>query len=318
MKAVVFDGTTLSLQDKPVPVSSQDTTLIKVSMAGICNTDLEITKGYILGFNGIPGHEFFGTVVDSTLTGLNNKRVTAEINCGCGKCHVCAQGDERHCANRTVIGISGRDGAFAEYISVPNRNVVTIPDEISDENALFIEPLAAALAILEQIEISPKNKVLIIGDGKLGQLIAHVIAATSCELYVAGKHTDNLEYLQALPLKTILTKDLDTSYQFDIVIEASGSPEGFFCAVAHVKPRGTIVLKSTYAHPFTFNPAPLVVNEITLIGSRCGRFGPAIRFLIEKRPDFSYLIEKHYSIDDALKAFSHAAVKGSMKIVIDM
>jgi 2-desacetyl-2-hydroxyethyl bacteriochlorophyllide A dehydrogenase len=287
-------------------------------MAGICNTDLEITKGYIPGFNGIPGHEFFGTIVNPTLPELKNKRVTSEINCGCGKCQTCSDGDERHCTNRTVIGISGRDGAFAEYISVPNRNVVRIPDEISDKNALFIEPLAAALEILEQIEISPKNKVLIIGDGKLGQLIAHVIAATGCKLYVAGKHPDKLEYLQTLPLKTILTKDLDTSNQFDIVIEASGSPEGFSCAVAHVKPRGTIVLKSTYALPLTFNPAPLVVNEITLIGSRCGRFGPAIKFLIEKKPDFSYLIEKHYSIDDAVEAFSHAAAKGSMKIAFDM
>jgi threonine dehydrogenase-like Zn-dependent dehydrogenase len=270
------------------------------------------------GFNGILGHEFIGTIADASLSVSSAKRVTAEINCGCGQCALCKSGDERHCASRTVLGIANRDGAFAEYISVPPRNIHQIPNPISDSNALFIEPLAAALEILEQVQINPDQRVLIIGDGKLAQLIAHVIASTGCELYVVGKHPEKLDYLGNLPISTITLKELDRVGMFDIVVEASGSPDGFSSAVSIVKPRGTLVLKSTYAQPLTWNPAALVINEITLIGSRCGRFEPAIRFLVEKKPDFSYLIEQHYAIDDAIAAFEHAGKKGALKIILDM
>lgn len=318
MKALIFDGNSLSLKDVPLPDPTPNETLIRVNKAGICNTDLEITRGYMKGFNGILGHEFIGTIADTSLSASVSKRVTAEINCGCGHCPLCNAGDERHCAARTVLGIANRDGAFAEYISVPTRNIHQIPDSISDNNAIFIEPLAAALEILEQIQITSSQRVLIIGDGKLAQLIAHVIASTGCELYVAGKHPEKLEYLRNLPLSTTLTKELDRTGVFDIVVEASGSPDGFSSAVLKVRPRGTIVLKSTFAQPLTWNPAALVINEITLIGSRCGRFEPAIKFLTEKKPDFSYLIEHHYPINDAIKAFDHAGKKGARKIVLDM
>ncbi len=318
MKALIFNSNSLTLKEVPLPVPAQNETLIRVSKAGICNTDLEITKGYMKGFNGTLGHEFIGVIADTSLSASSTKRVTAEINCGCGHCSLCKSGDERHCDSRTVLGIAGRDGAFAEYISVPTSNIHAIPDSISDSNALFIEPLAAALEILEQIQITPKQRVLIIGDGKLAQLIAHVIASTGCELYVAGKHSEKLDYLTNLPLTTILTKELDQAGMFDIVVEASGSPDGFSTAVSKVRPRGTIVLKSTYAQPLTWNTAALVINEITLIGSRCGRFELAIRFLVERKPDFSYLIERHYSIDDAVLAFEHAGKKGARKIIIDM
>lgn len=300
----------------PDPLPNE--TLIRINKAGICNTDLEITRGYMKGFNGILGHEFIGTIANTSLSTLSNKRVTAEINCGCGHCPLCKSGDERHCATRTVIGIAGRNGAFAEYISVPTCNIHQIPDSISDNNALFIEPLAAAIEILEQVQITSNQRVLIIGDGKLAQLIAHVTGAIGCNLYVAGKHPEKLAYLHNLPLSTILTTKLDQSGMFDIVIEASGAPDGFSAAVSKVRPRGTIVLKSTYAQPLTFNPATLVINEITLIGSRCGRFGPAIKFLTEKKPDFSYLIEQHYPLNDAIAAFEHAGKKGARKIILDM
>lgn len=318
MKAVTYEGNLLSVKDVPLPARFPDETLIRVSNAGICNTDLEITRGYMKGLKGTLGHEFFGTIADASLSVSSVKRVTAEINCGCGMCALCKSGDERHCASRTVLGIVGRDGAFAEYISVPTRNIHQIPDSISDSNALFIEPLAAALEILEQVQITPDQRVLIIGDGKLAQLIAHVIASTGCELFVAGKHPEKLDYFGNLPLSTILANKLDRVGMFDIVVEASGSPDGFSAAVSKVRPRGTIVLKSTYAQPLTWNPAPLVINEITLLGSRCGRFEPAIRFLTERKPDFSYLIEQHYPIGDAIAAFEHAGKKGAMKIILDM
>jgi threonine dehydrogenase-like Zn-dependent dehydrogenase len=317
MNAVVFNGTNLKSEaiDTPEPVAGES--IIRVKKAGICNTDIEITKGYMDGFRGVPGHEFFGTIHESCLQIDKNKRVTAEINCGCGNCALCKGGDERHCRNRTVIGISGRNGAFAEYISVPDRNVIVIPDEINDTNGIFIEPLAAALEILEQITITPDHTVALIGDGKLGQLIAHVIKSTGCDLTVFGKHHDKMEYLKALGIRTHIVTDTN-SFLYDIVIEASGSPDGFHSALSIVKPRGTLVLKSTYAGGISFNPAPIVINEINVLGSRCGRFEPAIRFLVDKKPDFSYLIEKEYSFDNALEAFGQACRKGAKKVVIDM
>lgn len=317
MKAVVFNGTNLKLEaiDTPAPVPGE--TIIKVNKAGICNTDIEMTKGYMDGFRGVPGHEFFGTIHHSYLQVDNNKRVTAEINCGCGICALCKGGDERHCRNRTVIGISGRNGAFAEYISVPDRNVKVIPDEISDVNALFIEPFAAALEILEQITITPEHTVALIGDGKLGQLIAHVVKSTNCDFTVIGKHYDKLEYIKAMGIRTRINTE-SSNKLYDIVIEASGSPDGFYTALSMVRPKGTLILKSTYAGGIPFNPAPIVINEVNLLGSRCGRFLSAIEFLVDRKPDFGYLIEKEYSLDNALAAFSHACTKGATKVVLDM
>jgi threonine dehydrogenase-like Zn-dependent dehydrogenase len=317
MKAVVFDGSILKLEEIDTPTPRSGETIIKVKKTGICNTDIEITKGYMDGFRGVPGHEFFGIIHDSCLHIDKNKRVTAEINCGCGNCGLCKGGDERHCLNRTVIGIAGRNGVFAEYIRVPDRNVIVIPDEISDTNAIFIEPLAAALEILEQIPITQDLTVALIGDGKLGQLIAHVIQATGCDFTVIGKHHDKLKYLKALGIRTRVITDTNSKI-YDIVIDASGSPDGFNAALSMVRPKGTLVLKSTYAGGISFNPAPIVINELHVLGSRCGRFQPAIKFLTDTNPDFSYLVEKEYSLDNALEAFRQACIKGTKKIVIDM
>ena len=317
MKALVFDGTTIQLNDIDKPVPAKGATLIRVSKAGICNTDIEITRGYMPGFRGVPGHEFFGTIVHSSLPIDRSKRVTAEINCGCGVCVLCQTGDGRHCANRTVIGILGRNGAFAEYISVPNQTIKVIPEEIDDNNALFIEPLAAALEITDQISITPDHSVALFGDGKLGQLIAHVIKATGCDLTVIGNHDSKLEHLKSRGIATISITKYKPSL-FDIVIEASGVPSGFLAALSSVKPRGTIILKRTCADDITFNPAPIVINEIAVIGSRCGCFDSAIGFLLERKIDLSYLIEETYPLDEALQAFDHACRKGSKKIIIDM
>lgn len=315
MKAVVFDKT-LVLVDVPVPVCKAGEVLIRVAKAGICNTDHEILQGYIPGFKGILGHEFIGTVRDAFDTSLVGKRVTAEINCGCNACDYCRRGMQRHCPDRTVIGIDSRDGAFAEYIAVPAENVVEIPADIPDDDAIFIEPLSAALEICEQISIENKS-VLVLGDGKLGLLIAHVLSRKQCDLLVAGKHREKLDLLKPLGVPTVLVSGLEKK-RFDVVIEASGNPSGFSLSMECVRPRGVIVLKSTYAQAFMFNPGPLVVNEVTCVGSRCGRFPEALRFIKAYKPDFSSLISAQFDLRDALAAFEYSKRPNVLKVVITM
>lgn len=315
MKALVFDGV-LRLADMPVPARGPDEVLIRATLAGICNTDHEIVAGYMPGFKGVLGHEFIGVVEKADDKKLIGKRVTAEINCGCGTCDYCKSGMERHCPNRTVIGIKDRDGAFAEHICVPAKNIVTIPDRIQDTNAIFIEPLAAALEIFEQISLKGK-KVLLIGDGKLGLLIAHAVRTSHCDFFVVGKHPENLGLLAALGIKTALLRDF-AKKQFDVVIEASGNPSAFSLAVECTRSRGTLVLKSTYAQNLIVNPSPIVVNEITVVGSRCGRFSDALRFLETYKPDFSWMISKVFEIKDGMAAFEYSKKPGMLKVLLKM
>jgi threonine dehydrogenase-like Zn-dependent dehydrogenase len=314
MKALVFDGS-LRLTNVPVPERRRGEVLIRVTKAGICNTDHEITKGYMTGFKGILGHEFIGIAEDADDTSLVGKRVSAEINFSCNKCDYCAQGLGRHCPERTVLGILSQCGAFAQYVTVPSGNVVTIPDNVPDATAVFIEPLAAALEIFDQISLEGKS-VLLIGDGKLGLLLAHTVRMSHCELLVLGRHKKNLDLLAKLGVKTSLMKDFSKK-QFEVVIEASGNPSAFPLAVECVKPRGSIVLKSTYAENLSFNPSPLVVNEITLIGSRCGLFSNALKFMETFTPDFSGLISKEFNIDDALNAFEYSKKPGVLKVLLN-
>lgn len=314
MKAVTYDRK-LSLSEVPKLRFYENETLIRVTHAGICNTDHEITAGYVPGFSGIIGHEFIGIVEESETSDLIGKRVTAEINCACGSCEYCRQGLGRHCPKRTVLGIIGRSGAMAEYVSVPVENVVTIPDEIPDERAVFIEPLAAALEILEQLPITPKHTVLLIGDGKLALLIAYVLASTGCRTTIVGKHPEKLAKVRHLDLE-IQTLDRFTNGAYDIVVEAAGKPAAFDTALRNVKPRGTIVLKSTYAERITIDMAPVVVNEITLIGSRCGRFPAAIRFLEEHKPALENLISDRFPLSRAEEAFVRSAESKSLKVVL--
>lgn len=314
MKAVYFDGR-LSVRDIERPVRKEGEVLIQVQYAGICNTDFEITRGYVPGFDGVLGHEFIGIVTEADDPALLGRRVTVEINCACGSCEFCRQGLGRHCTNRTVLGIIGRNGVMAEFVAVPKENVVLIPDHIPDRTAVFIEPLAAALEILEQRNINSGEKVLLIGDGKLALLIALVMKETGCDLTVVGKHDSKLGIARNWGIRTILLGSF-TQSAYDVVIEASGNSSGFDLGLSCVKPRGTLVLKSTYGGSISFNPARVVVDEITIIGSRCGRFEEALRFLDRFRPDLSVLISGEFDIDSAVVAFAFAAGSGSLKVLL--
>lgn len=314
MKAVWFDGT-LTVRDVPVPTRRPGEVLIRVARAGICNTDHEILKGYVPGFSGVLGHEFFGYVQETDDPALAGKRVTAEINCSCGTCDYCAAGMGRHCPARTVLGIAGRDGVFAEYVSVPRTNVIEIPSDIPDTEAVFVEPLAAACEILEQVRIEKGLRVLVLGDGKLGQMIARVLQPAGCDLTVVGKHGDKLRLLDSIGIRTQLLGNF-REQPFDVVIEATGSPPALSAAIRCTRPRGTLVLKSTCARPFAFNPAPVVVNEITIVGSRCGRFRAALDFLARHRPSLGPLVAAEFSLADAVNAFEFSGRKGAMKVVL--
>jgi len=286
VRALWLENQKLSLR---IDVAKPDAPIVRVLFAGICNTDIELTRGYY-PFRGVPGHEFVGE--------LNGKRVVGEINAVCHTCEACVSGRRTHCENRTVLGIKGRNGAFAEYLTLPVENLHVIPDAIETEEAVFIEPLAAALEIQEQIAISPDDRVLVIGHGKLGRLIARTLAQTGCNLTVAARDA-------VVPEK-----------RFDVVVECSGNPAGFEIARRAVRPRGTIVMKSTYAGDLTVKASSLVVDEITLIGSRCGPFDKAIDLLAARKVDVRDLIDAVYPLGDALAAFDHAQRKGALKVLI--
>lgn len=315
MTAVLYDEN-LRVVKVPKPKRKENEVLIKVVMAGLCNTDIEITRGYIPGFNGIIGHEFVGIIEEADEPELSGKRCTAEINCGCGICEFCMEGLNRHCPNRTVLGIISRNGCFAEYVCVPRENVILIPDSIPDNRALFIEPLAAALEIIDQVSLSEKSTVLLLGDGKLGLLIAHVLAATGCSLTIVGKHAEKLKHLTNNQYVTsVLLNDFIDS-QFDIVVEATGNNSSFERAIKNCKPRGIVVLKSTYAGNLQFNLSPVVVNEITLIGSRCGKFSNAIDFLINHSTQLENMISAEIALKDALQAFKYSESHDVLKIIL--
>jgi 2-desacetyl-2-hydroxyethyl bacteriochlorophyllide A dehydrogenase len=316
MLAVVFDGS-LAIKQVPKPQGTENEVLIRVSLAGICNTDHEIIRGYVPGFNRILGHEFIGIVEEADDPSIIGKRCTAEINFACGTCQYCRANLQRHCLNRSVMGIINRNGAFAEYITVPKENLTIIPDSIPDKQAIFIEPLAAALEILDQVNISPSSKVLLLGDGKLGLLTGHVLAAVGCELTVVGKYPGKLGQLKYDHVTTVLRDDFKNGL-YDVVIEATGNAGAFDMAVANVRPRGTIVLKSTYAGEVKFNLSPVVVNEITIIGSRCGLFSQAVDFLLKHRVSFEDMISAEYSLDNALKAFEFSKSPDVLKVLLSV
>ncbi|HET7378195.1 MAG TPA: alcohol dehydrogenase catalytic domain-containing protein [Anaerolineae bacterium] len=301
---------------KPMPPAGE--ALIRVLQAGVCNTDLELVKGY-LNFKGVPGHEFVGVVEQAAgRSDLIGKRVVGEINAACGVCETCRAGRPTHCPNRTTLGIDRRDGAFAEYLSLPFENLHPLPDSVSTDQAVFVEPLAAACEILEQIQIHPTDRVVVIGDGKLGLLCTQVIALTGCQLTLLGRHPDKLLILKEKHIRTTTQLDEFAPASIDIVIEATGTPSGFETARKIVRPRGTIVLKSTYNSDLNVNLTMVVVDEVSLIGSRCGPFEPAIRLLANRQVEVDQLIQARYSIQEGLKAFEHAATKGTLKVIVSM
>ena len=320
MKGLWLEQKQLQLKtDLSMPETPSGEVLVKVVQAGICNTDLELLRGYY-PYTGIIGHEFVG-VVESVSTpsanNLVNKRVVGEINAACGKCRFCLQGVPNHCEQRTVLGIVNRHGAFAEYLSLPIENLHPLPDNVSDDAATFTEPLAAALEIQEQISLTPDTQVLVVGDGKLGQLVAQTIALTGCDLSVVGRHQDKLDKLEQRGIKTGFA-DIAKSSSFDVAVECTGNPDGFSLALQGLRPRGTLVLKSTYAGNLSIDASALVVNEITVIGSRCGPFAKALDLLASDRVDVSSLIEKHYPLEEGLAAFNHAQQRGVLKVLLKM
>lgn len=321
MKAVVFndkDGLRLD-NNYPKPVPEKGEALIRVTMAGICNTDFEITKGY-MGYNGVLGHEFIGVVedVNGDDKSLVGKRVTAEISYGCDDpdCEWCAVKNYRHCPNRHTLGIWRKDGCMAEYVTMPTNVIFEIPDEVADEQAVFVEPLAAACEITEQLHIQPIQKVVVLGDGKLGLTTALTLHAQCLDVTLIGKHQNKLDIAKAQGVKTILLNDAKIDNSYDVVVEATGSVSGFETSLGLVKPRGVLVLKSTIATGKELNLAPIVINEITVLGSRCGQFKPALNLLKNKRIDFKPFISKIYPADEAIEAFEANKSKDTIKILI--
>src|SRR6184192_1753576 len=268
MRAIWLEGRQLRLRDDvPVPEPAPGEALVRVHQAGICNTDLELVRGYY-PYAGILGHEFVGTVQQGPEP-LRGRRVVGEINAVCGRCSACRAGRRTHCERRTVLGIVSRHGAFADYLVLPAENLHPVPDAVSSDAAVFTEPLAAALEIQKQVSIGPRDRVLVVGDGKLGQLVAQTLVLTGCALLVVGRHDAKLAVLAARGIETGRV-DRATRGAFDVAVECTGNPEGFAVAQRAVRPRGTLVLKSTYAGALTLDASAVVVHELTLVGSRCG------------------------------------------------
>ncbi len=327
MLALRYQNQTLSLADIACPEADGEA-LVHVTLSGICNTDLEIARGYA-GFEGTLGHEFVGMVenignttgdIEPSITvGLltQGQRVVGEINAGCGRCHLCRAGDSRHCPARTVLGIVGRDGAHAEFLRLPLVNLLPVPDEISDEHAVFTEPLAAACGILERASIADDTKVAVIGDGKLGLLCAQVIATTGASVTLIGKHDAKLRIAERRNIETLLLdKAKQRAREFDVVVEASGSPSGFDLALDLLHPRGVLVLKSTFHGVTEINSARIVVDEISVVGSRCGRFAPALELLKSQKVDVESLICEEFKLADGVRAMARAAQPGIMKVLL--
>jgi threonine dehydrogenase-like Zn-dependent dehydrogenase len=317
MKALRFEDQRLSVRDVPQPDDPKEA-LVKVSLSGICNTDIEIVRGYA-GFNGSIGHEFVGIVErDDEHTDLIGARVVGEINAGCGSCARCLDGDPRHCPNRTVLGIVGRDGAHAEYLNIPAVNLLRLPDNVSDEKAVFVEPLAAALGITEQVRIERTTRVAVIGDGKLGLLCAMSLALSSERVSLFGHHREKMKIAENVGIGTFLSTEIhaDMHRSFDMVVEASGSESGFATALDLVRPRGKIVLKSTFQGDPSWEASRVVVDEITIVGSRCGRFEPAIDLLSSGKIDPTPMISATFPLEDGVKAMNRAKEKGVLKVLL--
>lgn len=315
MLALRVDNKTLQIKNVKKP-ARRDESLVRVLLSGICNTDLEIARGYA-GFKGTIGHEFVGVVEDSPNGALVGRRVVGEINAGCGKCDLCRGGDSRHCANRTALGIVGRDGAHAEFLQLPVENLVAVPKNVPDEHAVFTEPLAAACGVLERVSVTRSDRVAVIGDGKLGLLCAQVLALTGASLLLVGKHSSKLRIAERRGIETATPKQAaKRQRQFDIVVEVSGAAAGFDLALDLLRPKGQLVLKSTFHGKTELDAARIVVDEISIVGSRCGRFTPALDLLKKGAIDVESLISEEYPLSNGVRAMSRAAERGVLKVLL--
>jgi threonine dehydrogenase-like Zn-dependent dehydrogenase len=300
--------------DLAIPEPPPGEARIRVTLAGLCHTDLELTRGYY-PYTGVLGHEFVG-VVDRApgAPTWEGRRVVGEINVVCRSCDSCRAGRSQHCERRAVLGIVDRDGAFAEFLTLPVANLHPLPETLPDDVAVFVEPAAAAFEILEQVALQPSDRVVVFGDGKLGQVIGQVLATTGCRLTVVGRHPRKLAHLAARGIATRI--DAPPPRGADVVVECTGRREGLQAALAALRPRGTLVLKSTFAGDTSVNLSAVVVDEITIVGSRCGPFPPAIAALADGRVDVAPLVDARFPLADAVAAMARAAVPGTLKVLI--
>ena len=317
MRALLFDQS-LSFQPRHRdPVEADGDTLLRVRQAGICATDLEITRGY-MGYKGVLGHEFVADVVSSSNKELIGQRVAGEINVVCGRCDLCISGLSSHCRARSVLGILNHDGAFADFVRLPSTNLHVLPKSIDDDQAVFVEPLAAAFQVLKQIKPDGRKWVTVLGDGRLGLLVAQVLRNAGCPVRVIGKHPDKLAMCEKWQIRSRAVDDITPRHDQDVVVDCTGSAGGFELATQIVRPRGTIVLKSTFAAGKPLNLAPLVIDEINLIGSRCGPFREAIRALAEKQIDVASLITRRMKLEQGMEAMELAGRPGVLKVILTM
>jgi alcohol dehydrogenase len=307
MKALIFDRRLSYCDDYPIPTPAPGEVLVRVHRAGICNTDIEITKGY-MDYRGVLGHEFVGSLADGS-------RVVGEINAADGTCETCRRGDVTHCPQRSVLGILRRDGAMAEYLTLPASNLHRVPDTVSDAQAVFVEPLAAAVEITDRLHVRPSQRVAVIGDGKLGLLVAQVLQLTGCELCVIGRHARKLAILRRRGIPT-LGGPLEGYGRFDVAVDCSGQAGGFDLGRSLLRPRGTLVLKSTFHGAQEVAMAPIVIDEITVMGSRCGPFEPALRLLERRLIEVETLFDAEYPIEQGVEAFQRAMSPGTLKVQI--
>lgn len=316
MKALVFEDGEPRVVLRPDPDPPEGEALVRVHLAGICGTDLEIARGY-MAFHGIPGHEFVGVVERSADPALAGRRVVGEINAACGACPTCRAGRPRHCPNRTVLGIAGRDGAFAERLALPERNLHLVPDAVPDTAAVFTEPMAAACEIVEQIGDLAGSRTAVVGDGRLARLCARLLAREGAPPEIWGKHSGKLARFERDGFRTHRERP-GADRAFDLVVEASGSPEGFALALGLVRPCGTVVLKSTYHGAAPVALAPVVIDEIRVVGSRCGPFAPALARIADDPAFFESLVSDVLPLDDAREAFRRASSPDSSKVLFDL
>jgi threonine dehydrogenase-like Zn-dependent dehydrogenase len=317
MLALRYENGRVAVTDVAKPEGAGEA-VVRVRLSGICNTDVEIVRGYA-GFEGTLGHEFVGVVESAPdAPQLVGQRVVGEINAGCGRCALCAGGDPRHCPTRTVLGIVGRDGAHAEFLRLPVVNLLPVPDEVPDERAVFTEPLAAARGILERAgEVTEETRVAVVGDGKLGLLCAQVLALTGAQVLLIGKHPDKMEVAARRGVETATVDAArGRAREFDVAVEASGASAGFALALDLLRPRGALVLKSTFHGETAMDAARIVVDEISVVGSRCGRFAPALDLLKNNAVDVESLISEEYALQDGTRAMQRATERGVLKVLL--
>src|SRR5687767_1435320 len=316
MRALVFDQT-LSFRPRHPEPTPEGECVVRVRQAGVCATDLEIVKGY-MGFRGVLGHEFVGEVIQSPVKELIGQRVVGEINAVCGRCDLCLSGLSSHCRKRTVLGILNRDGAFADLLRLPAANLHVLPKTVDNDAAVFVEPLAAAFQVLKQVQVDSKKWVTVLGDGRLGLLVAQVLRDAGCPVRVIGKHPDKLALCEKWSIRARPLADIALRHDQDVVVDCTGSAAGIELALQMVRPRGTVVLKSTAAAGRPLNLAPAVIDEINIIGSRCGPFREAIKALAEKRIDTASLIHRRMRLDQGVEALDLAGRPGVLKVILTM